>query len=386
MLEDSSPVNMALKNTSVSLFLPNLDGGGAELVMLRLAQGLAERGLKIDLVLAKAEGAYLAKVPPVVRVIDLKSRSPVLLFKTLALRRYLQREQPAILLSALDIVSAATWARLLAGVPTRVVMSVHTNLSHQFQDKPEMIMGRVRSYLVRWFYPWADAIVAVSQGVAEDLAFMSGLPLADIRVIYNPVVTPDFFEKVKESVDHPWFAPGEPPVVLGVGRLVRQKDFPTLIRAFALVRQCRPARLMILGQEDKREPSIRPQLETLVRELGLEGEVTLPGFVENPYAYMARAAVFVLSSVYEGFGNVVAEALAAGTSVVSTDCKSGPAEILADGKYGRLVPVGDFESLANAILATLSQPTDPELLRQRSKAFSVETVIDQYLEVLKIDP
>lgn len=377
---------MTLKNTSVvSLFLPNLDGGGAERVMLQLAQGLAKRGLKIDLVLAKAEGAYLSKVPSDVRVINLQSRFPVVLFKTLGLLGYLRREEPALLLSALDIVSAATLAKRLTGASTRVVMSVHTNLSQQFQDKPDIFLGRLRSYLVRWLYPWADAIVAVSQGVAEDVACLTGLPVEKIRVIYNPVVTPDVFEKAKESIDHPWFTPGEPSVILGVGRLVRQKDFPTLVRAFALVRQHLPSRLMILGDIDKREPTIKPQLEALVRELGLEGEVTLPGFVDNPYAYMARAKVFVLSSAYEGFGNVLAEAMAVGTSVVSTNCESGPAEILENGKYGRLVPVGDVNALADAILATLSQPTDPEVLRKRSCAFSVDTVIDQYLEFLKID-
>lgn len=386
MVETLSPVDMTLRKTSVCLFLPNLDGGGAERAILQLAQGFAERGLKIDLVLAKAEGSYLTKVPADVRVIDLKSKFPVVLSKTLALLRYLRRERPMILLSALDIVSAATWAQRLTGMSTtKVVMCVQTNLSHQFRDKPDIFMGKVRSYLVRWFYPWANEIVAASQGVAEDLALLAGLPLKNIRVIYNPVVTPDFFEKAKESIDHPWFAPEEPPVILGVGRLVRQKDFPTLIRAFALVRQRRPARLMILGDGDKREPTVRPQLEALVRELGLEGDVALPGFVENPYAYMAKAAVFVLSSVYEGFGNVVAEAMAAGTSVVSTDCESGPAEILENGKYGRLAPVGDIYALADAILATLSKPTDPEVLRQRARTFSVDRVVEQYLEVLKID-
>jgi glycosyltransferase involved in cell wall biosynthesis len=211
---------------------------------------------------------------------------------------------------------------------------------------------------------------------------MSGLHSKDIRVIYNPVVTPEVLKKAKEPVAHPWFAQGEPPVLLGVGRLVKQKDFATLVRAFALVRQRRPARLMILGDVDKREPLIKPQLEALVRELGLEGEVMLPGFVDNPHAYMAKAAVFVLSSIYEGFGNVVAEALAAGTPVVSTDCESGPAEILDNGKYGRLVLVGDAEALADAILATLNEPTDPEVLQERSRVFSIEKVIDQYLEVL----
>lgn len=374
--------NIRTKNASVSLFAPNLDGGGAELVVLRLAQGFAERGLKVDLVLARARGAYLTKVPPTVRVVDLKSKSPVILFKTLALLRYLKQERPTILLSVLDIASAATWAKHLARVPTKVVMSTHTNLSHQFQDKQELILGRVRTLLVRWLYPWADAIVAVSQGVAEDLTRISGLRLKDIEVIYNPVVTPEVLEKAKEPIAHPWFAPGEPPVILGVGRLVRQKDFATLVQAFALLRQRQPARLMILGDVDQREPSIKPQLEALIRELGLEDEVTLPGFVDNPHAYMAKAAVFVLSSIYEGFGNVVAEALAAGTPVVSTDCESGPAEILENGKYGRLVPVGDIEALADAIAATLSNPTDPEILRQRSQAFSVDRVVDQYLEVL----
>lgn len=382
-VHQTSTVNPILKNTSVSIFLPNLDGGGAELVMLRLAQGLANLGLKVDLVLARTEGAYLTKVPANVRIVDLKSKSPVVLFKTFALRRYLQQQQPDILLSALDIVSAGTWAKLLAGVPTRIIMCVHTNLSQQFRDKPDVFGGRVRAALVRWFYPWADGIVTVSHGVARDLARVAGLQLQNIQVIYNPVVTPEVLKKAKEPIDHPWFAPGEPPVILGVGRLVRQKDFATLVQAFALVRQRCSAKLMILGDVDKREPAIKPQLENLVQRLGLEGEVALPGFVENPYAYMAKAGVFVLSSIYEGFGNVVAEAIATGTSVVSTNCESGPAEILENGKYGKLVPVGDAEALAEAILTTLNNPTDPKILQERSQTFSIDQVVEQYLEVFK---
>jgi glycosyltransferase involved in cell wall biosynthesis len=347
--------------------------------MLHLAQGLAERGIKVDLVLVNAVGPYLAKVPPEVRVVDLKSKSPVILSKLLALRRYLRQERPMVLLSTLDNVNAAAWAQRLAGVSTRVVICVQNNLSLDLQNEPG-VMGKLKPYLARWFYPWADAIVAVSQGVAEDLMCLAGLPLEDIKVIYNPVVTPDLFEKAKESIDHPWFAPGEPPVLLGIGRLVNQKDFPTLIRAFALVRQHCPARLMILGEGEK-----RPQIEGLVRELGLEGEVTLPGFAANPFSYMARAAVFVLSSAWEGLPTVLIEAMATGTSVVSTDCPSGSSEILQGGKYGRLVPVGDVKALAEAILFTLSQPTDPEVLQQRSKAFSLERAVEQYLKVLKID-
>ncbi len=385
MLQSSSPTLPEQRNTDISLFVPNLDGGGAERVMLQLAQGLAQKGLKIDLVLARAEGAYLSNIPPEVRLVDLKSKSPVILFKTLALVNYLRQEKPKIILSALDIVSAATWAKRLAKVPTKVIMSVHTNLSYQFEDKPDLAAGKLRIALVRWFYPLADGIIAVSRGVADDVAQIANLPPETVKVIYNPVITADFWEKAASPVEHPWFAPGEPPVILGVGRLVRQKDFATLVRAFAIVRQHTPARLVILGDIDKREPTIKPQLESLIAELGVEESVALPGFVSNPYAYMAKAKVFALSSIYEGFGNVIAEAMAAGTPVVSTNCKSGPAEILENGKYGKLSPVGDSQALAEAIIATLEQPIEPELLRQRAKAFSVETVVDEYIKVLQID-
>jgi glycosyltransferase involved in cell wall biosynthesis len=197
-------------------------------------------------------------------------------------------------------------------------------------------------------------------------------------VIYNPVLTPELIKSTKEPLDHPWFAPGEPPVVLGAGRLVEQKDFPTLIRAFAQVRQVRPARLMILGsgREQKR-------LEALVRELNLEEDVALVGFVKNPSAYMAYSPVFVLSSAWEGFGNVIVEAMAVKTPVVSTDCQSGPAEILDNGKYGSLVPVGDTKAMAEAILSVLSgnsKRVDLAWLDQ----FTQKSSTEKYLEILRI--
>jgi glycosyltransferase involved in cell wall biosynthesis len=366
------------KDTSIAIFLPALEGGGAERAMLHLAQGFAERGIKTDLVLAQAEGAYLSKVPASIRVVDLKARSPKLLTKTLALRRYLQQEQPHVLLSALDIFGSAVWAQRLAHVPTRTVMCVQTNLSQQFRDHQPNTIGRIRPLMVRWFYPQADQIITASRGVAEDVSRMTGISPGNIRYIYNPVVTPEVLASIEEPVNHPWFAPEEPPVILGVGRLVSQKDFFTLIKAFALLRQQHSARLMILGEGED-----RVQLESLVHELGLDDEIALPGFTENPYAYMAHSSVFALSSVFEGFGNVVAEALAAGTPVVSTDCESGPAEILANGRYGKLVPVGDAAALAAAIATTLEQPVDAAVLKQRSQDFSLDHVVDQYLDVLQ---
>jgi glycosyltransferase involved in cell wall biosynthesis len=369
---------MILTDKPVGVFLPALAGGGAERAMLHLAGGLADRGIKTDLVLAEAEGDYLDQIPSNVRVVDLQSKFPVVLSKTFALQRYLQREQPQVLFSALDIVSSSLWAKWRSGVPTRVVMCVQTYLSAQFDLHQRHTGAKLRSRLVRWLYPKSDELVAASYGTAEDLAQITRLPLDRIRVIYNPVVTPQVLRKSQEPVSHPWFALGEPPVILGVGRLVAQKDFFNLVSAFALVRQQRPARLVILGEGED-----RPKLEQLIRTLNLEQDVALPGFVDNPYAYMAKASVFALSSRFEGFGNVVAEAMATGTPVVSTDCPSGPAEILGQGEYGRLVPVADSQALGAAILATLDQPVAPELLRHRSLEFSSDRIVDQYLAVLE---
>lgn len=366
----------------ISLFIPNLDGGGAERVMLHLAEGFAEQKLQVDLVVAKAEGAYLSKIPENVRLVNLAAKPPLILSKTLALKQYLQQEQPDFLISTLDILSSATWAKRLAKVNTKVVMCVQTNLSQQFQDRHGTLMKKVKWAVVQQFYPWADAIVTASAGVASDLEKNAKIPLRQMRVIHNPVVTADFSQKAQEAVDHPWFAANQPPVLLGVGRIVKQKSFTTLVEAFARVRQRHPARLMILGEVDPREPRVKPELDRLIEKYGLQEDVAFPGFVENPYAYMAKASVFVLSSIYEGFGNVVAEAIATGTSVVSTDCESGPAEILGKDQYGKLVPVGDPEAMADAIVALLEQPTDAQLLKERSQAFTIESIVHQYLDVL----
>jgi len=195
--------------------------------------------------------------------------------------------------------------------------------------------------LIRWFYPWASKVVAVSEAARSDLLAVAGLQPDSIQVINNPVVTPRLFERAKVPLDHPWFAAGEPPVILGVGRLVTAKNFPLLLRAFALVRKEQPARLVILGDGEQRQ--------------------VLEWFVDNPYPYMARAGAFVLSSSFEGLPTVLIEALALGVPVVSTDCPSGPSEILQQGRWGALVPVDDERALAEGILQALRQPVaDPK--------------------------
>ena len=362
--------------SSLAIFLTYLRGGGVERVIVNLARGFVEQGLNVDLVMVRAEGSFMSLVPPEVRVVDLEGTR--LISSLPALVRYLQQNKPVALLSAMqDINLVALWSRRLAGVPTRVVVSVHNTVSRESQNSSQL-KRRVAPQLARWFYPWADAIVTVSQGSADDLVRL-GLSSERIRVIYNPVVTPDLFEKAKEPLEHQWFEPGSPPVILGVGRLEKQKDFPTLIRAFAQVRQQRPARLMILG-----EGSERPYLEALVQELGIGEDVALPGFVANPFAYMARAGVFVLSSLFEGLPTVLIEAIAVGTKVVSTNCESGPAEILENGLYGKLVPVGDSKGIASAILRTLEEPPNSEAQQRKTAEFSLEKAVAQYRQVLQV--
>jgi len=363
-----------LKEFKIALFIPSLRGGGAERVMLNLARGFAERGYKVDLVLAKAEGPYLSQVPDNIRVIDLKS--PRVLYSLPGLIRYLRQERPHALLSALDHANiVALWAKKLSRVPIRVVVSVHSTLSRASTNATS-IRARLIPSWARIFYPWADAVVAVSKGVADDLIKLTELPQEKVHVIYNPVVTPELFAKADEPLDHPWFEPSEPPVILSVGRLTPAKDYSTLIKAFALVRKEMPARLMILGEGEE-----RPKLEALIRDLGLEKDVALPGFVNNPYKYMKHAAVFVLSSQWEGLPTVLIEALALGIPVVSTDCPSGPAEILNNGEYGRLVTVGNEKELAQNIKATICEGKK-KIVTDSYKLFQLDTVLYQYEEVL----
>ncbi len=345
--------------------------------MLNLACGLAARDVRVDLVLASADGAYLSRVPDAVRVVDLGAKR--VLTSIPSLQRYLSTERPETLLAAIAYANiSAPWAHRLAGVPVRVVIGIHNTFSIASRGAA-MKRSRALPFLARWFYPWADGIVAVSSGVADDLAQTLGLDRSHIDVIYNPVVTPELYEQAGEPLSHPWFAEGADPVILGVGRLTAQKNFPLLIRAVARVRRQRPVRLLILGEGEE-----RAALEALVHDLGLDGCVALPGFVDNPFAHMRQAHLFVLSSIWEGLPTVLIEALACGCPVVSTDCPSGPMEILDGGTYGALVPMRDEEALANAIIASLENPIHGEQLEQRVSEFTIDYATEQYLKVLQV--
>ncbi len=365
---------MSNRQQRVAFFISHMRGGGAQRATLKLAAGIAERGYPVDLVLAKADGPFLNELPESVRLVDLKASR--VLVSISALTRYLRHERPAAMFSALGYVNIiALWARRLAGVSTRVVVSERTQLSDSSKHGSNM-RSRLMPHFIRRFYPWADGIVAVSQGVADDLTQMTGLPRERIAVIYNPIVTPELQERVKNPLQHPWLESRQPPVVIAAGRLRPQKDFPTLIQAFAQVRRNHLARLMILGEGPE-----RLALEALVRELGLEQDISLPGFVANPYPYMARAALFVLSSRWEGLPGVLIEAMYCGVPLVATNCPSGPQEILKDGQYGQLVPVGDVAALARAIEMALTGKV-PRPPQESWLPFELQTIVNQYLQIL----
>lgn len=358
----------------IAFFLPSLIGGGAERVILNLMQGITARGLPVDLVVAAAKGPLLGQLPPSVRLVDL--HAPRVLRSVGPLAGYLRRERPRALVSSMNYANlVALWAARLARQGTPVVVTVHTtpSASRPQQNRPS---ARLWPPLLRIFYPWASSVVAVSRGAADDLAKWSGLPRNRVEVVYNPVITSAGLAAARQTPEHPWFGEGQPPVVLGVGRLTEQKDFPTLIRAFAEVRRRRAARLIILGEGED-----RPALTALSTELGVADDVDLPGFRDNALAYMASSALFVLSSAWEGLPTVLIEALAVGTPVVSTDCPSGPREILQDGRLGPLVPVGDASALATAMLQTMDRP-ELSIPADALTPFTREAAVDHYLAII----
>lgn len=358
----------------IAIFTSNMDGGGAERAMAKLAGGIAAEGHHVDLVLSRAEGHYLSEVPDAVRIVDLGASRVLASIPRLV--RYLRRERPAAILTSMNYVNVVgIWARAIARVDTRLVVNEQNALSLEASHSPRR-RHRLMPRLIKRFYPLADRIVSVAEGTADDLATTTGLPRESIDVVHNPIVTPELRAMASAAIEHPWFAAGEPPVVVSVGRLSTQKDFGMLVRAFARVARDRPARLAILGEGPE-----RPALESLVRELRLDDAVSLPGWVANPYPWMRAAGAYVLSSRWEGLPSVLIEALYCGVPIVATDCVSGPREILAGGRHGKLVPVGDVDALAEAIDQALGgavPPPGPESWQP----YEQRTVVRRYLDVL----
>lgn len=337
-------------------------------MMLNLARGFVERGMRVDLVVLRLRGAYATTVPEGVNLVELgvdRARASLG-----ALRSYLLRARPQALVSALGHMNLiAIVAGRLSGGRTRILVTEHLSLQ---SGRRESGAARLFPVLARWLYPSATAVVAVSEGVADTFSRNTGFPRERVTVVYNPVLT----RELDAGLAEPGNTVAAGPYVLAVGRLTAQKNYPLLIRAFRRVLRQRPdLQLVILG-----EGELRSELEAMVRDIP---EVQLPGFSANPYTAMRDCAAFVMSSDYEGLPTVLIEALASGASVVSTDCESGPAEILEGGRLGRLVPVGDEEALAAGIIEAVIEPL--RATRDDLRAYTVQAATDGYLRALELN-
>jgi len=362
-------------NSRIAVLAATSGHSGVDRVVGNLIEQWSLWDIPVDLLQIRLHGPHLPSLPPGVRRIDLGTAHVNTALPALA--HYLRREQPTALLTDKDRVNRmAILARWLARSKTRLAVRLGTTMSVNLASRGLLERWLQRSS-IRHLYPFADRIIVPSDGVAEDLIEHLHVARSQLCVAYSPIVSPRLLELARAPIEHPWFRPGEPPVILGVGELGARKDFATLLRAFALVHARRPCRLLILGRGRQRD-----RLLALAAELGVADDLDLPGFDANPYPFMANAGVFALSSRWEGFGIVLVEALACGTPVVSTDCPSGPREILEHGRYGRLVPVGDEQALADAITVSLAESPDREALRQRAADFSAEASASAYLRAL----
>ena len=350
-------------------------GGGAERVMLALANGYAKRGHRVDLLLAQVEGPYLTQVHDSVRIVDLQS--PRVLKAVYPLSKYFRGHKLDVVMTAMPHANIAASLALNLSGRRRGCRLLVSERNHFSSAKSSSLLSTLRLAL-RLFYRHADAVVAISRGVADDLSDVSGLSREQIAVVYNPLLVGESNCNLTVEPPHQWLQDQdrEHPTLVAAGRLAAVKDFPTLLRAIAIVRTQRPVRLLVLG-----EGELRSTLSALTVELGLSSVVDFVGFVERPEHFFEYADAFVLSSRHEGFGNVIVEAMAAGAPIISTDCPSGPREILEGGRWGSMVPVADPRRLAEAIIATLDDPNPPDV-KLRASDFTLDATLDGYLHAV----
>lgn len=359
----------------IAFFLSTSGHSGVDRVAKHLLPALARRGYRVDLLKVRRHGPELSDTDARIRILDLGHRQTYACLPNLV--RYLRRERPTVMLSDKDRVNrTALLARGLARVDTRLLLRSGTTLSVDLASRGVLERWLQRLSIGR-LYPLADQIVVPSTGAADDMASYTGLARELIRVVPSPVVPESLFDAAVPPPQHPWFHDPDSPLILGAGELGSRKDFETLLRGFARLRARRRCRLMIIGRGRGRD-----RLLALAEELGIADDFELPGFIPEPYPYLAHADLFAFTSRWEGLGFVLIEALALGTPVVSTDCPSGPYEILQGGRYGRLIPVGDDAALADAMAATLRTPPPAEQLKQAARPYAVEAAADAYLSVM----
>jgi glycosyltransferase involved in cell wall biosynthesis len=369
---------MTEDRVDIVFYTRQLHNGGVDRVVFNLAEEFIQRDMSVSIVvdIDNIYSPFRALLPKGVHYEVLNARGP--LSRLLKLRAYLRRVRPrAVQCASFGFPNLyAVVVRWISGIRFHLMLTEHCFPTVD-RAAPKPWQSRYWFFpLAHLLYPFADTRVAVSRGTANDLARVIDIEPGSIDCIYNPIVNDTLIEQAQQEVDHPWFADRNVPIIIAVGRLEQQKNFSLLIRAFAKVRRSERCRLVILG-----DGSERPMLAELALSLGLEHEISMPGFLPNPHAYVARSALLVMSSDFESLSNVVIEAMAVGTPVIATDCPSGPSEALNNGRYGTLVPVGDADRLAAAILKVLRerpQPVAGDWLNQFTTRYSA----DRYLELM----
>lgn len=361
----------------IGFYIGTMEGGGAERVVLNLLNEFYERKVPVVLILRFKKGVYLNQLNLNIKVIEINANNPLLIvFRIWKVCK---------VNNVTTLFSIARYNNVLALIAShflslRIVIREATTFNGFFDKKKllEKAKGFFLLLLVKLLYPKADRIIANSIDTARDILLHVGVRKNKVIVIGNPLVNGRIKSLSLIPVDDSQILNLTRPIIISVGRLVYQKNFDQLIRSFAILKKSvSDANLLLLG-----EGILKDQLVELTKELNVSDCVHFLGFVENPYKYLRFSDVFVLSSLFEGFGNVLVEALSLGLPIVSTDCSGGPHEILDNGKYGMLVPVNDEIAMAEAIIETLKSKVDSELLIRRSDYYSVEEIADEYLKVL----
>lgn len=358
--------------------IPSLRVGGAAKIALNLSEQYLEEGMDVHIILTdgNSKDPDFSSLPAGLQLHKLPQRRMHHFIRPFinayALLKYFRKLQPdAILAVRHDATAVSALAWWLYGRKGRFVIREINPITKTLNRNAVMIA------LIRWAYRGASAVIANSTDVAEALKAKKWLAPAQVHTIDNPVLTKSFYQKAAAKLDDPWLASASSPLIVTIGRLDKMKDQATLIRAFAILRKQCPARLMLIGDGPE-----AANLQQLVAELNLQADVKLPGAMDNPYPVLKQAELFVLSSRYEGFGNVLVEALSLGKKVISTACTGGPAYILNHGEYGRLFPVGDHEALAAAMSTALAETQEPAALIDRALHFSAARIAAAYAAVL----
>lgn len=363
-----------LEQKRIVFVIESLKVGGAERVVANLAAEFDKNRWDVEIVIIRETGLIEAELPESVDVHVLDSDRTLASIPRLV--SYFRERQPDIVIANMTHVNVvAALSVNLSRIDTDLVVVEHSMLSERI-ERIDNRKERLTALLASRLYLWADSIVAVSSGLADDVAAVTGINRSLITTIYNPIDIGHIREQATKDIKHEWFKDSELSVIIGVGRLEVRKDFPTLLRAFARVVQNQQCRLVICGDGPQQE-----SLRDLADQLDIQERVCFLGWVENPYKYMSQSDVFVLSSSNEGFANVIVEALAVGCPVVSTDCESGPAEILEDGAWGKLVPVGDEKVMANSIKQVLVEPPEMDSLRKRASEFDTPIIYQSYINL-----